>query len=47
MKYNNPRVGIINIEVSETYNTDGEKTLDLEIFYKFGLKNSDDKNRAC
>ena len=29
---------IERIEVSETYNVGGEKTLDLEIFYKFGLK---------
>jgi hypothetical protein len=38
---------ISRIEVSETYDADGEKTLDLEIFYKFGLKNSEYKNRAC
>ncbi len=39
-------VELINrIEVSETYDTNGEKTLDLEIFYKFGL-NSKNENRA-
>jgi len=38
---------ISRIEVSETYDADGEKYLDLEIFYKFGLKNSEDENRAC
>lgn len=37
---------ISRIEVSETYDTDGEKTLDLEIFYKFGIKNSKKENRA-
>ena len=29
---------IERIEVSETYDKDGEKNLDLEIFYRFGLK---------
>jgi hypothetical protein len=37
---------IDRIEVSEEYDTDGEKTLDLEIFYKFGLKNTANENRA-
>jgi len=41
---------IDRIEVSETYESGAEQTLDLEIFYKFGLKGaSQDKakeNRA-
>ena len=38
---------IDRIEVGETYDEAGEKNLDLEIFYKFGLKNSAKENRAC
>ena len=41
---------IDRIEVSETYDSGGEKTFDLEIFYKFGLtgtgRNKAKENRA-
>ena len=36
---------IERIEISEVYDKDGKMFLDMNIFYKFGLKNSDCETR--
>jgi len=38
---------IDRIEVSEVYDADGEKNLDIAINYRFGFSNAKQKNRAC